>query len=63
MTYKIMKSFQVLSSGVLIVGTWLAADKASFISLTLNVTTNTPSSPDNLEDKDAEQILQVRKAH
>jgi len=49
----------VLSSGVLIVGTWLAADKASFISLTLNVTTNTPSSTDNIEDEDAEKILQA----
>ena len=64
MSYDIqkMKSFQVLSSKVLIVGTWLAADKASFISLTLNVTKNSPSSPENLEDKDAEKILQVRKA-
>jgi len=46
--------FIVVSSGVLIVGTWLAADKASFINLTLNATNNNAI---NLADQDAEMIL------
>ena len=41
---------------MLIVGTWLAADKASFINLTLNATNN---SVINLADDDAEMILKV----
>ena len=45
-----------MSSGVLIVGTWLAADKASFINLTLNATNNNAI---NLADQDAEMILKV----
>jgi len=46
--------FIVVSSGVLIVGTWLAADKASFINLTQNATNNNAI---NLADQDAEMIL------
>jgi len=47
--------FIIVSGGVLIVGTWLAADKASFINLTLNMTTNSATNFANKED--AEMIL------
>jgi len=47
----------VVSTGVLLVGTWLAADKASFISLTLNVTTSKYSPASNFVSEEAEKIL------
>jgi hypothetical protein len=55
-------NLQVLSTGVLIAGTWLAADKASFINTTLNITTSEyhpVSSADSADSAEAEKILQV----
>jgi len=50
--------FIIVSGGVLIVGTWLAADKASFINLTLNTLYPGQVGPgDSLENKDAQMIL------
>jgi len=49
--------FIVVSVGVLIIGTWLAADKASFINLTLNNLTLSKYGPDTFDNKDAEMIL------
>ena len=46
-----------MSTGVLIAGTWLAADKASFINLTINVTSS-EISPASISE-DAEKILKV----
>jgi len=46
-----------VSAGVLLVGTWLAADKASFINLTLNVTTSKYSPASPFVSEDAEKIL------
>ena len=46
-----------MSTGVLVVGTWLAADKASFINLTLNVTTSKYSPASPFVSEDAEKIL------
>jgi len=51
-------AFIVVSTGVLLVGSWLAADKASFINLTLNLTTHTNSPITPLIDTEAQQILQ-----
>lgn len=45
--------FITVSTGVLLVGSWLAADKGSFINLTLNITTAIPGADDK-----ATQILQ-----
>jgi tetraspanin-18 len=45
--------FISVSTGVLLVGSWLAADKASFISLTLNITAHAGSAI----DEDAKEIL------
>jgi len=47
----------VVSTGVLIVGGWLAADKASFINITLNITTSKYSPASNFVSEDAEKIL------
>jgi len=47
----------VVSTGVLIVGAWLAADKASFINITLNITTSKYSPASNFVSEDAEKIL------
>jgi len=49
--------FIIVSGGVLIVGTWLATDKASFINLTLNNLTLSKFGPDSFDEKDAEMIL------
>ena len=49
-----------MSTGVLIVGTWLAADKASFINLTLNATTSKYSPASINANEDAEMILKVK---
>jgi len=49
--------FIIISGGVLIVGTWLATDKASFINLTLNNLTLSKYGPDSFDEKDAEMIL------
>jgi len=49
--------FIIVSGGVLIVGTWLATDKASFINLTLNNLTLSKYGPDSFDEKDAEMIL------
>jgi len=46
-----------VSTGVLIVGTWLAADKASFINTTLNITSSKHSPHNDFVDKEAEKIL------
>jgi len=46
-----------VSTGVLIVATWLAADKASFINTTLNITTSKYSPASNFVDEEAEKIL------
>ena len=51
----------MVSTGVLIVGAWLAADKASFINITLNITTSKYSPASNFVSKDAEKILKVLK--
>ena len=48
-----------MSTGVLIVATWLAADKASFINITLNITTNKYSPASNFVDEETEKILKV----
>jgi len=48
-----------VSAGVLLVGTWVAADKASFINLTLNVTTSKYSPASDLVTEDAEKILKA----
>ena len=50
-----------MSTGVLVVGTWLAADKASFINLTLNVTNNKYSPASPFVNEDSKKILQVKK--
>jgi len=42
---------------VLIVGSWLAADKASFINLTLNITANSASPVSSVINDDAKEIL------
>jgi len=47
----------IVSGGVLIVGTWLAADKASFINLTLSNLTVNKYGEANIVDQDAEMIL------
>ena len=47
-----------MSTGVLIAGTWLAADKASFINLTINVTSS-EINPVNSSNKVAGKILKV----
>ena len=47
-----------MSGCVLIVGTWLAADKASFIDLSLN--NFYPGNVSSIGNKDAEMILKVR---
>jgi len=47
-----------VSAGVLLVGTWLAADKASFINLTLNVTNNKYSPASPFVNEDSKKILQ-----
>ena len=52
-------NFQVVSTGVLIVGTWLAADKASFINTTLNITTSEYHPESSLDNTEASKILQV----
>ena len=39
--------------------TWLAADKASFINTTLNITTSKYSPASNFVDEEAEKILKV----
>eukprot|EP00092_Neocalanus_flemingeri_P079328 GFUD01098813.1.p1 GENE.GFUD01098813.1~~GFUD01098813.1.p1 ORF type:complete len:292 (+),score=99.27 GFUD01098813.1:117-992(+) len=49
--------FICVSTGVLIVGTWLAADKASFVNLTLNVTTSKDSPVSPFVGENAEKIL------
>jgi len=49
--------FICVSTGVLLVGTWLAVDKASFINLTLNITTSKYSPASNFVSDDAEKIL------
>ena len=51
--------FQVVSTGVLIVGTWLAADKASFINTTLNITTSEYHPARSADSTEAEKILKV----
>ena len=51
----------MVSTGVLIVGAWLAADKASFINITLNITTSKYSPASNFVSTDAEKILKVLK--
>ena len=48
-----------MSTGVLIVATWLAADKASFINTALNITTSKYSPASNFVDEEAEKILKV----
>jgi len=50
--------FIIVSGGVLIIGTWLATDKASFINLTLNnLTLNKYEPASNFDNDDAEIIL------
>jgi len=49
--------FIVVSTGVLLVGSWLAADKASFINLTLNLTAHSNSPVSHALDEEAKQIL------
>ena len=49
----------MVSTGVLIVGAWLAADKASFINITLNITASKYSPASNFVSEDAEKILKV----
>lgn len=49
--------FIAVSTGVLIVGSWLAADKASFINLTLNVSTHVNSPVSQALDPEAREIL------
>ena len=46
-----------MSGCVLIVGTWLATDKASFIDLSLN--NLYPGNVSSVDNKDAEMILKV----
>ena len=49
--------FQVISAGILVVGTWVAVSKETFIDLYINITTtNSPLSP--TEEKDASTLLQ-----
>ena len=49
--------FQVISAGILVVGTWVAVSKETFIDLYINITTtNSPLSP--TEEKDASPLLQ-----
>ena len=49
-----------MSGGVLIIGTWLATDKASFIDLTLNNLTLSKYGPaSSINNQDAEIILKV----
>ena len=51
---------QIVSGGVLIIGTWLATDKASFIDLTLNNLTLSKYGPaSSINNQDAEIILKV----
>ena len=48
---------QVISAGILVVGTWVAVSKETFIDLYINITTSTsPLSP--TEEKDANTLLQ-----
>lgn len=49
--------FIIVSTGLLAVGSWLAADKASFIQLTINVTHSPHSPASPLVDEDARKIL------
>ena len=48
-----------MSTGVLVVGAWLAVHKASFINLTLNLTTHQHSPISSFVNEDAEKILKV----
>jgi len=50
-------TFLAISGAVLAVGTWLSFHKASFIDLTLNITTSKFSPASNFVDDEAEQIL------
>jgi len=49
--------FICVSTGVLVVGAWLAVHKASFINLTLNLTTHQHSPVSSFVNEDAEKIL------
>jgi len=50
--------FLLGSAALLAVGSWLAADKASFVSITLNVTHNPQSPASSLVDEDAQKIIE-----
>jgi len=50
-------SLIIVSTGVLLIGTWLAADKDSFINITLNITTGSYSPASDFIDNDAKKVL------
>ena len=45
----------MISAGVLVVGTWVAVSKESFIELYVNISTTSPLNP--TEEKDASTLL------